>query len=319
MEQAIAVVENADDQQLHERLHSWLESLHDPLIPRKRVRDLLDELWQLLLEYRQLEWQRDKNRFAIADRILELERLVGEVAYQFIDAFATHFGYNETLLRQHLRVAQLFPPHVRKPHLRFSYYRMIAEIHLGTKDFAERQQRAWQLLEVVAAHVEAGVITSRYDDVKQLIRRELQVRGWLQPSLPSPSPSPSSDIIDVPFRVVEETTTQHTVPSTKPTVSTVSSEPSEPAIAPTLELPTRYIVRFTVQYGMDGFAEYSVVCEGTDAFVKTMESIVSLAESVSYQNGLLNELYIDSDDPLPITLLNQLSPAAQRLLCGDAL
>jgi len=314
MEQEVAVVETNQEEQLRERMFSWLDSLHDPLIPRNRVRTLLNELWDLFVEYRALEWQRDKNRFAIADRILELERLVGEVAYQFIDTIAEYFGYNETLLRQHLRVAQLFPPHVRKPNLRFSYYRMIAEIHLGTKDFAERQQRAWQLLDVVAAHVEAGVITSRYDDVKQLVRRELQARGWLQPSLPSPSPS--SDIIDVPFRVVKETTTQHTVPSTKPTVS---SEPSETLITPTLELPTRYIVRFMVQYGMDGFAEYSVVCEGAEAFVKTMESIVSLAEAVSYQNGLLNDVYIDSDDPIPMTLLNQLSPAAQRLLCGDAL
>ena len=315
MEQEIAVVEANQEEQLRERMFSWLDSLHDPLIPRNRVSTLLNELWDLFVEYRALEWQRDKNRFAIADRILELEQLVGEVAYQFIDTIAEYFGYNETLLRQHLRVAQLFPPHVRKPHLRFSYYRMIAEIHLGTKDFAERQQRAWQLLEVVAAHAEAGAITSHYNDVKQLIRTELQARGWLQPSLPSPS-----DVVDVPFRILQETITRQTVPSTEPTVaSEPSATPNEIPITLTVELPTRYIVRFTVQYGMDGFAEYSVVCEGTDAFVKTMESIVSLAESVSYQNGLLNELYIDSDDPLPITLLNQLSPAAQRLLCGDAL
>ena len=310
MEQTIAVVENRDDDLLRERIHSWLDSVHDPLIPRQRVRDILNELWELFREYRALEWQRDKNRFAIADRILELERLAGEVSYQFIDEIASYFGYSEMLLRQHLRVAQLFPPHVRKPNLPFSYYRMIAEIHLGTKEFAERQTRAWQLLEVVAAHAEAGAITSRYDDVKRLVRTELQARGWLHPSLPSAS----SDIIDVEYRVEQETTTR--APKVPPPVSVQNPRADDPVEA-TLEFPVRYIVRFMVQYGADGFAEYSVVCEGAESFRKTMESIAQLSGIVAYQNGLLDGLFIDSDDPLPLTLLNQLSENAKRLLCGD--
>jgi len=310
MEQTLAIVGTAEDEQLRERMLSWLDSLHDPLVPRGRVADLLNELWALFLEFRGLEWLRDKNRFAIADRVLELERLAGEVAYQFIDGIASHFGYPEMLLRQHLRVAQLFPPHVRKPNLRFSYYRMIAEIHLGTKDFAERQARAWELLEVVAAHAEAGAITSRYDDVKRIVQTELRARGWLTPQLTSKA-EPDSDIIDASYSVVEQPI-RDALSRQQPATNTES----EPAPI-TLSVKNRHVIVFTVLYGVDGQAEHTVVCDGDAAFCKTMETLAAFSEAVAYQNALLTGLYIDSDDPIPLSLLNQLSPSARALLCAE--
>ena len=310
MEQTLAIVGTVEDEQLHERMLSWLDSLHDPLIPRDKVANLLNELWTLFLEYRGLEYLRDKNRFAIADRVLELERLAGEVAYQFIDGIAAHFGYPEMLLRQHLRVAQLFPPHVRKPNLRFSYYRMIAEIHLGTKDFAERQARAWQLLEVVAAHAEAGAITSRYDDVKRIVQTELKARGWLTPQLTSKTES-DNDIIDASYSVVEQS-----VRTTPPKQQLATAQDTEPTPL-VLSVKNRYVIVFTVLYGVDGQAEHTVVCDGDAAFCKTMETLAAFSEAVAYQNGLLTGLYIDSDDPIPLSLLNQLSPSARALLCAE--
>jgi hypothetical protein len=306
MEQAIAVVERMEDTQLREQMLSWLDSIHDPYVSKRRVESLLTELYQLFLEYRELEHLRDRNRFAIADRILELERLLGEPAYQFIDRFASYFGYPESLLRQHVRVAELFPPEKRKPGLRFSYYRMIAEMHLGTKDFAERQARAWHLLEVVAAHVEAGAITSNWHDVKAVVQLELQSRGWLTPSLPS-KPSDTDTVIDVSYRVEES--------SQSPIPTPVRQEPiAIPEVVPSH--PTRYIIHFTVQYGSDGDCTYTVVCTGDNAFLRTMEAIAALADTVAYQNGILTGIYIDSDDPLPLSLLNQLSASARALLCG---
>jgi hypothetical protein len=305
MEQTVAVVECAKDEQLREQMLSWLDSIHDPLVPKRRVASLLTELYQLFLEYRELERLRDRNRFAIADRILELERLLGEPAYQFIDRFASYFGYPETLLRQHIRVAELFPPETRKPGLPFSYYRMIAEMHLGTKEFAERQARALHLLEVVAAHAEAGAITSNWHDVKAIVQSELRSRGWLTPSLPEARPSTDS-VIDVSFRVEE----------TSVSALPVQERISVPEVVPSAPL-TRYVIHFSIQYGADGDCAYSVVCTGDNAFLKTMETLAALASTVAYQNGMLTGLYIDSDEPLPLSLLNQLSPSARALLCGD--
>jgi hypothetical protein len=283
-----------------------LDSIHDPYVSKRRVESLLTELYQLFLEYRELEHLRDRNRFAIADRILELERLLGEPAYQFIDRFASYFGYPESLLRQHVRVAELFPPEKRKPGLRFSYYRMIAEMHLGTKDFAERQARAWHLLEVVAAHVEAGAITSNWHDVKAVVQLELQSRGWITPSLPAARPD-TDTVIDVSYRVEE---------STKSAVPAQQEPAGVPEVVPTVH-PTRYIIHFTVQYGSDGDCTYTAVCKGDGAFLKTMETIAALADTVAYQNGILTGVYIDSDDPLPLSLLNQLSASARALLCAE--
>jgi hypothetical protein len=306
MEQAIAVVERMEDTQLREQMLSWLDSIHDPYVSKRRVESLLTELYQLFLEYRELEHLRDRNRFAIADRILELERLLGEPAYQFIDRFASYFGYPESLLRQHVRVAELFPPEKRKPGLRFSYYRMIAEMHLGTKDFAERQARAWHLLEVVAAHVEAGAITSNWHDVKAVVQLELQSRGWLTPSLP-PARSDTDTVIDVSYRVEE---------SSKSAIPAQQESITVPEVVPSVHL-NRYIIHFTVQYGSDGDCTYTAVCTGDTAFLRTMEAIAALADTVAYQNGILTGVYIDSDDPLPLSLLNQLSASARALLCAE--
>jgi hypothetical protein len=307
MEQTVAVVERMEDTQLREQMLSWLDSIHDPYVSKSRVESLLTELYQLFLEYRELEALRDKNRFAIADRVLQLERLLGQPAYQFIDRFASYFGYPESLLRQHLRVAELFPPEKRKPGLRFSYYRMIAEMHLGTKEFAERQARAWHLLEVVAAHVEAGAITSSWHDVKSVVQMELQSRGWVTPSLPA-ARSDTDSVIDVAYRVEESTQSVAPVPQESLII---------PEVVPSVP-PTRYVIHFTVQYGLDGDCTYTAVCTGDSAFLKTMEMIAAVADTVAYQNGVLTGLYIDSDDPLPLSLLNQLSASARALLCGEA-
>jgi hypothetical protein len=48
-----------------------------------------------------------------------------------------------------------------------------------------------------------------------------------------------------------------------------------------------------------------------------MEAIAALADTVAYQNGILTGIYIDSDDPLPLSLLNQLSASARALLCAE--
>jgi hypothetical protein len=306
MEQTVAVVERMEDTQLHEQLLSWLDSVHDPYVSKRRVASLLTELYQLFLEYRELELLRDRNRFAIADRVLELERLLGQPAYQFIDRLASYFGYPESLLRQHLRVAELFPPEMRKPGLRFSYYRMIAEMHLGTKDFAERRARALHLLEVVAAHVEAGAITSNWHDVKTVVQTELQSRGWLTPSLPA-ARTDTDTVIDVSYRVEESPQSVALAPQEPVTI---------PEVIPSVSL-TRYIIHFTIQYGFDGDCAYTAVCTGDSAFLKTVELLAALADTVAYQNGALTGLYIDSDDPLPLSLLNQLSASARALLCGD--
>ena len=276
MEQTVAVVEHMEDTQLREQMLSWLNSIHDPYVSKRRVESLLTELYQLFLEYRELEQLRDRNRFAIADRILELERLLGEPAYQFIDRFASYFGYPESLLRQHVRVAELFPPERRKPRLRFSYYRMIAEMHLGTKDFTERRARAWHLLEVVAAHVEAGAITSNWHDVKSVVQSELQSRGWLTPSLPA-ARSDTDTVIDVSYRVEKSSESALPVPQEPVTI---------PEVVPSVH-PTRYIIHFTVQYGLDGDSAYTAVCTGDSAFLKTMEALAALADTVAYQNGAL--------------------------------
>jgi hypothetical protein len=305
MEQTVAVVERTEDTQLRAQMLSWLDSIHDPYVSKRRVESLLTELYRLFLEYRELEHLRDRNRFAIADRVLELERLLGQPAYQFIDRLASYFGYQESLLRQHLRVAELFPPETRKPGLRFSYYRMIAEMHLGTKDFAERRARALHLLEVVAAHVEAGAITSNWHDVKTVVQTELQSRGWLTPSLP-PRPSDTDTVIDVSYRVEESSQSVVPVPQAPVIV---------PEVAPSVH-PTRYVIHFTVQYGLDGDSAYTAVCIGDSAFLKTMEMIAAVADTVAYQNGVLTGLYIDSDDPIPLSLLSQLSASARALLCG---
>jgi len=307
MEQTIAVVERTEDTQLREQMLSWLDSIHDPYVSKRRVESLLTELYELFLEYRELEQIRDRNRFAIADRILTLERLLGEPAYQFIDRLASYFGYPESLLRQHLRVAELFPPETRKPGLRFSYYRMIAEMHLGTKDFAERRARALYLLEVVAAHVEAGVITSNWHDVKTVVQSELQSRGWLTPSLPA-ARLDTDTVIDVSYRVEESPQLVEPAPQELATI---------PAVVPTVH-PMRYVIHFTVQYGADGECAYTAVCTGDSAFLKTMEMIAAVADTVAYQNGMVTGLYIDSDDPIPLSLLNQLSASARALLCGEA-
>ena len=307
MEQTVAVVERMEDAQLREQMLSWLDSIHDPYVSKRRVESLLTDLYQLFLEYRELEHLRDRNRFAIADRVLQLERLLGQPAYQFIDRLASYFGYPESLLRQHLRVAELFPPHVRKSNLRFSYYRMIAEMHLGTKDFAERQARAWHLLEVVAAHVEAGAITSNWHDVKTVVQTELRSRGWITPSLPA-ARSDTDTVIDVSYRVEESS--QSVIPAQQEPVTI-------PEVVPTV-YPTRYVIHFTVQYGLDGDCAYTAVCTGDSAFLKTMEAVAALADTVAYQNGMLTGLYIDSDDPIPLSLLNQLSLSARALLCGEA-
>ena len=307
MEQTIAVVEHMEDTQLREQMLSWLDSIHDPYVSKKKVESLLTELYELFLEYRELEQIRDRNRFAIADRVLQLERLLGQPAYQFIDRLASYFGYPESLLRQHLRVAELFPPETRKPGLRFSYYRMIAEMHLGTKDFVERQARALHLLEVVAAHVEAGAITSNWHDVKTVVQTELQSRGWLTPSLPA-ARLDTDTVIDVSYRVEESS--QSVIPTQQELVTI-------PEVVPSAYL-TRYVIYFTVQYGSDGDCVYTAVCTGDSAFLKTMEAVAALADTVAYQNGMLTGLYIDSDDPLPLSLLNQLSPSARALLCGEA-
>jgi hypothetical protein len=183
---------------------------------------------------------------------------------------------------------------------------MIAEMHLGTKDFAERQARALHLLEVVASHVEAGAITSNWHDVKSVVQLELQSRGWLTPSLPAARPN-TDTVIDVSYRVEEPP---------KP-VASVPQEPiTVPEIVPSVPL-TRYVIHFTVQYGLDGDCAYSLVCTGDSAFLKTIETLAALASAVAYQNGALVGLYIDSDDPLPLSLLNQLSPSARALLCGE--
>ena len=54
MEQTIAVVERTEDTQLREQMLSWLDSIHDPYVSKKRVESLLTELYQLFLEYREL-------------------------------------------------------------------------------------------------------------------------------------------------------------------------------------------------------------------------------------------------------------------------
>ncbi len=310
MEPTVAVIEHAEDTRLREQLLSWLDSIHDPYVPKRRVETVLTELYQLFLEYRELEELRDRNRFAIADRVLELERLLGQPAYQFIDRLASYFGYSETLLRQHLRVAELFPPETRKPGLRFSYYRMIAEMNLGTKEFAERRVRALHLLEVVAAHVEAGAITSNWHDVKAVVQQELQSRGWLTPSLP-PKRLDTDTVIDVSYRVEESS--QSAVAALQ---ESLIPQEVAPSVVPSA-FPMRYVIHFTVQYGSDGECAYSAVCTGDEAFLKTMEAIAALADTVAYQNGLLAGLYIDSDDPLPLSLLSRLSASARALLCGD--
>jgi hypothetical protein len=72
-----------------------------------------------------------------------------------------------------------------------------------------------------------------------------------------------------------------------------------------------------VQYGLDGDSAYTAVCIGDSAFLKTMEMIAAVADTVAYQNGVLTGLYIDSDDPIPLSLLSQLSASARALLCGE--
>jgi hypothetical protein len=84
-----------------------------------------------------------------------------------------------------------------------------------------------------------------------------------------------------------------------------------------LSVKNRYVIVFTVLYGVDGQAEHTVVCDGDAAFCKTMETLAAFSEAAAYQNGLLTGLYIDSDDPIPLSLLNQLSPSARALLCAE--
>jgi|GEM_PF-4516558 len=255
---------------LHARLLSWVDECPDPSVPKSRLKQLITELIQDFEQWREIEKKRDQLQFRIADKVLELERLSGESAYQFLSALASYYHYNPDTLRRVLYVAQLFPPEIRKLDLPFSYYRRIAESYLGTRDWMERQARAAFLLEVVYDFYQRGESISSWEDFRQLVQLVCEEQGWLPKKSEVPAPSDTSQVIDVPFIVSDSS--DSSIPSSSQVVLDLKVE----------SIPTSWV---QLVLRSDSSNELSFVYRSRDA-----ESMKQACESVL--TGILSYLYM---------------------------
>ena len=180
---------------------------------REQLRSAVREFAALLCEWSQHEHSLEGIRWRVGDWILHAEARYGEETTATIAEVVHEYLTREHGLRITLNMvyksstlARMFPPRYRYPHVPYSVYQILGEVHVGSEDAIERLRRRRELVEAYAQLRKDQFLPVDYHAIKAFAEAYLQERYQLpartppsrtripeRPTLPPAPPAPREE------------------------------------------------------------------------------------------------------------------------------